>query len=149
MSSPPKTSKITLLSGLELFRACTGQQLEEIASLCDTLQLPAGALLCSQGSRARQCLVIVAGSALASVDGETVGSVVRGTLIGHRTILHAEPSAMTLKARSVTDVVVFSRRDFLTLAIGNPSLVPQIEERILAPDPVAHPAAGRLVTAGV
>jgi CRP-like cAMP-binding protein len=149
VSKPKSTLKSKLISDLDVFRSCTTRQLREIAGLCDCLEVPAGTVLCREGSRARQCMVIAIGSASAAIGAETIGTVVLGSIFGHRTIIYGESAAATITTLSAARLLAFSTRDFLTLAIGNPKLAPGIQKHIHAPDPLLHPRpVGTVVAIG-
>ena len=139
-----RNPKTDLISSLDIFRSCGRRQLRVISSLCESLELPRGAILCRQGSHTPQCIVIVAGSASAAMDGETMGTVVPGSLLGHRSILYREPVPATVTTTTPTDVLAFSARDFLTLTVGNPALAPAVRELAVAADPLVHLVVGGL-----
>jgi CRP-like cAMP-binding protein len=135
-------SKIEQISNLDLFRSCNRRQVRVINGLCDSLEVARGRILCSQGSPTRQALVIIAGTASAAVDGEFIGTVVPGSLLGHRTVLYREPARATVTTTTRAQLLVFSARDFLALAIGDPALAPSVRKQTEAADPLLHPAVG-------
>jgi CRP-like cAMP-binding protein len=147
MSSRSRDPKIGIISSLDLFRSCNRHQLQVVSALCDRLELSAGAVLARQAERTLQCIVIVSGSASAAIDGEPVGTVVLGSLLGHRSILYREPSVATVTTTSTTQILVFPLREFLTLAVGDPTIAPAVGERAQSPDPLLHPAVGDQVLA--
>jgi CRP-like cAMP-binding protein len=134
--------KVDLLSRLELFQSCNRRQLREVSGLCDNWEFPEGTVLARQGRQTRQCFVIVAGVASAAIDGHVIGTVVTGTFVGHRTVLHHEPINATVTTISAVQVLLFPAREFLSLAVGDPVIATTFREQIQLPDPLVHPAIG-------
>ena len=70
--------KLQRLSEVTLFRRCDRKELKHLAGVADEVSLPAGAVLCQEGTLARECFVLVTGEGTGKgVDLEKLAAVKR------------------------------------------------------------------------
>jgi hypothetical protein len=69
-----KNAKIELIKRVPLFERLSKRELEEIASLADELDLPAGRKLTKEGAVGHEFVVLADGSADVTTDGRSTAS---------------------------------------------------------------------------
>jgi CRP-like cAMP-binding protein len=123
-----RTIQTDKLRNLPLFGGCSDKDLEHVARLTTATSLPAGAVLCREGYTGQEAFIVIDGEASVTIDGEVVGSVGRGDVIGEMAVLENEPRVATVTAVTPLEVYVLSAREFLSLV----SLVPSVARRMMA-----------------
>ena len=81
-------TKVDALRQAPLFEGLSRKQLAQIARLSDDLDVPAGTVLCREGSRGEEFFV-VDGSAEVSRDGKRIATVSAGEFFGESLSLSA------------------------------------------------------------
>lgn len=84
--SPPD-AKIDRLAGLPPFAGVSRRRLLRLASLLDEIHVDAGDVLVHQGELAREFVIVVEGNATVERDGESIGNVGAGALVGEMALL--------------------------------------------------------------
>ena len=74
-------SKTDLIKGVPLFSAASKQELAEIASIADEIDLPEGKVLIREGDSGREFFVLIEGTADVERAGKKVASIGRGRLL--------------------------------------------------------------------
>ena len=69
---------LELLGRVNLFSGCSKAELRELAGITTELDVPAGRMLCKEGSAGHDFFVVVDGTATVTVDGEDVAVVEPG-----------------------------------------------------------------------
>jgi len=102
-----KDAKIELLKHVPLFSQCNKQQLAEIASLADLVDVPASTLLIREGAVGREFMVIVEGAVEVRRRGRKVTELGPGDFIGEIALISKAPRNAT----------VITSKDSLLLAV--------------------------------
>jgi voltage-gated potassium channel len=122
-----RPSHTELLGEVALFRGCTKKELSAIASSTVTVDQPAGAVLCRQGSIGTQAFVVVDGKAVVSIDGIDVAEVGPGSFFGEMALLDGGPRVATVTAATPMTLLVLSRPEFNRVILD----VPKVARRML------------------
>jgi CRP/FNR family cyclic AMP-dependent transcriptional regulator len=86
-----RNDKVELLRGVSLFSACSGRELNRIASLADEIDVPPGRTLVRQGDPGREFFVIVEGKAKVSPRGKKALALGPGSGFGELALLDQGP----------------------------------------------------------
>ncbi len=122
-----RDSKIEALKRSPLFAGLTRKQLVEVARLTDDLEMPAGTVLCRQGSYGQEFFVIIDGEAKATRDGEDVTTFRAGDFFGEIALLERTRRTATVTATTELRFFVVSQQAFASLLYADPA----IERRVL------------------
>jgi CRP-like cAMP-binding protein len=122
-----RDAKMAHLSQVGLFSDCTRGQLRELAKHTTEVRAPAGAVLCREGERGRECFVIRDGEASVTIAGDAIATVGPGAIFGELSLLDGQPRIATVTAASDMELVVLSRREFDEML----ATVPAVSRRIL------------------
>jgi CRP/FNR family transcriptional regulator, cyclic AMP receptor protein len=90
-------------------------ELDAVASVGSEREFAAGERLMSEGDFGHCLFLVEDGSAEVSVDGETVGHVGAGGLIGEVAVLHSGRRTASVVATSPMRVITFFKRDVWAL----------------------------------
>ena len=74
--------KLDLIKHVPLFSHCSKQELKQIASVADEIDLPAGKVLTREGDRGREFFVLIEGTAEVQKDGEQIRTLGPGDFLG-------------------------------------------------------------------
>jgi CRP-like cAMP-binding protein len=122
-----RDSKIAALKRSPLFEGLTRKHLEQVARLTDDLEVPAGTVLCRQGSYGYEFFVIIDGQAKATRDGREVNTFGPGDFFGEIALVERTRRTATVTAATELRFFVVSQRAFDSLLHADPA----IERRIL------------------
>ena len=117
-----KDLKIERLSQIELFRRCSGRDLQYLATIADEVELPAGYVLCHEGRVAQECFVLVRGEAAVEIRGEQVAIIGPGETIGEMGLLEHKPRSATVTTLTPISAYVIARSRFDDLLERYPSV---------------------------
>lgn len=120
-------AKIAALKRSPLFEGLSRRQLTEIARLSDDLEVPAGTVLCKQGSRGQEFFILVDGEATVSRDGEDLATVGGGDFFGEIALLEPVKRTATVTAATPLRLFVVSRQAFDSVVGTDPA----IERKVL------------------
>jgi CRP/FNR family transcriptional regulator, cyclic AMP receptor protein len=115
------------LATVSLFSACSKKELQAVAKASDEIALPAGKVLCEQGSIGREAFVILAGTAGVRINGKPVTTIGPGACVGEMALLDHGPRTATVVADTDMDVLVIGAREFA----GIVDEVPAIAHKLL------------------
>ncbi len=110
-----KDAKIEMLRRVPLFKECTKQQFQSIASVADELDWPQGRPIARQGESGREFIIIVEGSTDVTIDSKKVGSLGAGDFFGEMSLLTHQPRIATVTPMSPLRVLVITERAFFAL----------------------------------
>ncbi len=131
-------AKVEMLAKIDIFRHCTPEELRTLATASTGLNLPAGSVLCRQGSIGREFLVIVEGEVAIEVDGRQMATVGSGSFVGERALLEHSARNATVTALTPLIVLVLNPGEFGTLLYDAPHAAADIlieaSHRSAAPD---------------
>ncbi|HWC87413.1 MAG TPA: cyclic nucleotide-binding domain-containing protein [Solirubrobacteraceae bacterium] len=127
MASFSRDTKVEALKGSPLFEGLSRRQLSQLARLTDDLDVPAGTVLCREGSRGREFFVIIDGEATITRGGKPVASVSSGDFFGEIALLERVDRTATVTAATPLRFFVVSDVAFRAFLDTDPS----IERRLL------------------
>ena len=138
-----KDAKILALKGSPLFEGLSRKQLARLAQLSDDLEMPAGTLLCKEGSRGREFFVIIEGEAEVTVGGQHVGTVGPGEFFGEVALVARANRTATVTAVTPLRFFVISDGAFHSVLDTDPAierkLLQALAQRVLSmPGDPAH-----------
>jgi CRP-like cAMP-binding protein len=116
------------LANVPLFRACSKQDLHNIARLADYDTCGPGETVVRQGRRGNELFVIVNGEAEVSRDGTAVAALKAGDYFGELAVLHPAPRTATVTATTDLEVLIVTARELAILL----SDVPLFARKLLA-----------------
>jgi CRP-like cAMP-binding protein len=124
-----KDTKVTLLSEVPLFSACSRRDLGRIAALVDEIDVPEGRVLTRQGDPGRECFVIADGQATATFRGrKRAASLGPGDVVGEMSLLDQGPRSATVTAKTEMHLLVLTSRGFSALI----QQFPLVARRVMA-----------------
>jgi len=110
------------LSGLPLFSACSGRDLQRLARAADELQVTAGTELTTEGVVGREAFVILDGTAVVIKEGQTAAELGPGDYFGELALLDGGPRTATVTASTDMTVLVLSKPAFNAVLDEIPTL---------------------------
>ena len=113
----------------ELFAGLGKKELREVERLSTAISIPAGRNVTTEGTRGRECFVVLGGSVKVERHGEDVAVIGSGGLVGEIALLDSKNHTRTATAVAMTDadVLVFSADEFRTLIAEHPTIAERIE----------------------
>ncbi len=121
-----KDMKLDQLAGISLFAGAGRRELERIAQLSTGVWLPAGEVLCCQGTRACELIVVREGLATVHIDGRQVGVLVPGDFFGELPLLSGQAYTATVRAATPMHVLMLTRAEFSSLLDDAPVVAARI-----------------------
>jgi CRP-like cAMP-binding protein len=97
------------LARVPLFARCSRRQLRRLASEAHVDQIEPGEKLVSLGSPSYQLYVLLAGAASVQRDGNEIGRVTKGDVVGELGLLFDEPRNADVVATSALEVLSLDR----------------------------------------
>jgi len=113
---------VAALNRSPLFEGLSGRQLTQIARLTDDLDVPAGTVLCQEGSRGREFFVIVEGEAEVTRHGKRVAVLRDGEFFGEIALLEPVTRTATVTAATPLRFFVVGEREFSGLIATDPGI---------------------------
>jgi CRP/FNR family transcriptional regulator, cyclic AMP receptor protein len=120
-------TKVDALKQSPLFEGLSRKQLTHLARLTDDLDVPAGTVLCQQGSRGREFFVIIEGEAKVTRDDEHLGTMSSGDFFGEIALLEPVKRTATVTATTTLSFFVVNETAFKSVLDTDPS----IERKVL------------------
>jgi CRP-like cAMP-binding protein len=120
-------TKIAGLKRSPLFEGLSRKQLTEIARLSDDLTVPAGTVLCEEGTRGQEFFVIIDGEAAVTRGGRRVAKVGPGDFFGEIALLERVRRTATVTALTPLSFFVISAQAFGAVVEADPT----VERRLL------------------
>ena len=115
-------SKIDLIRGVPLFAAASKQELAEIASIADEIDLPEGKTLIKEGETGREFFVLIDGTAEVTRGGKKVASIGAGDFFGEISLIAKTPRNATIITTSPVRALVITDRAFRQLLDHAPQI---------------------------
>jgi CRP-like cAMP-binding protein len=119
---PRKDSKLDHLAQVRLFRACSNKELTIIGRASDEVRVPAGKVLCEEGSPGHEFYLVLDGTATVSRKKRKVATVGPGQYFGEMALLDRGPRSATVVADTDMDVLVLGQREFAGVIDEVPAL---------------------------
>ena len=115
-------SKVDLIKGVPLFAAASKQELAEIASIADEIDLPEGKVLIQEGDTGREFFVLIDGTAEVSRGGKKVATIGPGDFFGEIALISKTPRNATITTTSPVRALVITDRAFRQLLDHAPQI---------------------------
>ena len=115
-------SKTDLIKGVPLFSAASKQELAEIASLADEIDLPEGKVLIREGDSGREFFVLIEGTADVERAGKKVASIGAGDFFGEISLITKLPRTASVTTVSPLRALVITDRAFRQLLDHSPEI---------------------------
>lgn len=113
------------LRSIGLFADCTDEELRTLDGLGARIRIPAGTRLMSEGTAARECYVLLEGTAGVSSDGGAVTTLGPGSLVGEMALLTGRPRSATVESLTPLSVILLHRGEFAQLM-----RIPSVETKV-------------------
>jgi CRP-like cAMP-binding protein len=109
-ADPVEVERLTvLLRHIPLFEACAPVELRKLASTAYPIAFEEGEDLCLEGAASDDCYVVIEGEAALTIQGEPVGVVHSGEVVGERGPIEGRARAATVTATSRVLAYAISR----------------------------------------
>jgi CRP-like cAMP-binding protein len=115
-------SKIDLIKGVPLFSSASKQELAEIASIADEIDLPEGKVLIREGDTGREFFVLVEGTGEVARGGKKVAAIGPGDFFGEIALIAKTPRNATITTTSPVRALVITDRAFRQLLDHSPRI---------------------------
>jgi CRP/FNR family cyclic AMP-dependent transcriptional regulator len=115
-------SKIDLIKRVPLFSSASKQELAEIASIADEIDLPEGRTVIKEGDSGREFFVLVDGTADVERGGKKVASIGPGDFFGEISLIAKTPRNATITTTSPVRTLVITDRAFRQLLDHAPQI---------------------------
>ncbi len=115
-------TKIDLIKGVPLFSAASKQELAEIASIADEIDLPEGKVLIKEGDSGREFFVLIEGTAEVERGGKQVATLGAGDFFGEISLIAKTPRNATITTTSPVRALVITDRAFRQLLDHSPGI---------------------------
>jgi CRP-like cAMP-binding protein len=122
-----KDAKVKLVSKVPLFGGLSKQQLGQIASIADEIDLRRGKVLTREGERGREFFVLLEGEAEVRRKGKKLATRRAGEFFGEIALVSDRPRVATVTATTPVRALVIRDTDFRGLV----SRMPQIALKVL------------------
>ncbi len=119
-------AKLDLIRQAPLFEHCSKKELQQIASIADELDLPAGRVLIAEGERGREFFVLVAGEVEVRRKGRKLATLGPGSFVGEIALLSHVPRTATVTSLTPVDILVITDRAFLALVEKQPGIAVKV-----------------------
>lgn len=123
--------KLATLSELPLFADCGHHELLQLARSFDLSWASPGQVLEAEGRLTRWWKVLLHGTASVSHEGRPTGLLNAGDWWGERSIVHGEPSSVTVVALTPVALLTLARREFLELPRRHPAVATRVISRLV------------------
>lgn len=114
------------LRRLPIFAACSNRDLDAVARLSTTLDIPAGRVLATEGVPGHEFVVIRAGTVKVTRAGQELAELGPGDYFGEISLLDGGPRTATVTAVTPVTIEVVESRDFDSLIERVPGLAHRI-----------------------
>jgi len=120
------SSSETRLQEVSIFSELSKKEIKAVARLMTEVSIDEGKVLTEQGTRGREFMVIVDGSAEVDIDGTVVAQLGPGDFLGELAIISGAPRSATVRTTSTTLIETLNRREFMALLDESPTLSKKI-----------------------
>ncbi len=114
-----------------LFEGLSRKQLAQLARVSDDLDVPAGTVLCEEGSRGREFFIIIDGEATVTRRGENLGTVSSGDFFGEIALLESVKRTATVTAATPLRFFVVSDQAFKSVLDTDPAVERKVLRTVL------------------
>lgn len=111
-----------VLTSLTPFAGCSKQELQKLSRRAVDLDVDAGKVLTREGEPGREFLIVLAGTAVATREGQVLAHFGPGDTFGEIAVLEHSTRTATVTAQTPMRVAVVAANDFRALMDEVPSL---------------------------
>lgn len=132
-----KNAKLELLASIPLFSGCSRRELEQIGSIADETNVPAGRTLIEQNQPAHEFFALIEGTAEVRRNGRKIKTMSGGDFFGELALIAKTPRTATVTTTSPVRLLVIRGRDFERVLAEAPSIAVKILRELggrLAPE---------------
>lgn len=115
-------SKVDLIKGVPLFKSAKRSELEQIASIADEIDLPAGKTIITEGDTGREFIVLIDGTADVERGGKKIDEIGPGDFVGEIALISKTPRNATVTTTSPVRALVITDRAFRKLLDDSPEI---------------------------
>jgi CRP-like cAMP-binding protein len=126
------------LAAIPLFSQLPGEELSALAAVADEREVEQGTKLTTEGDLGHCVYAIEEGSADVSCNGEIIGTVGRGDVVGEVAVLASGRRSATVVATTPMKLLTFFKADVWRLEQQAPEAAQRLRELL---DDRAHPAS--------
>jgi CRP-like cAMP-binding protein len=127
-----RQSHLDHLASVPLLSGCSKKELQAVARASDEVALPAGKVLCEEGTVGREAFVIVDGTAEVRRNRHKVATVGAGTCVGELALLDPGPRTATVVADTDMTVLAIGAREFAALLDEVPAIAHKVLRSLAA-----------------
>ena len=121
-----RDQRLDKLGEVTIFRALSRKELESLGRAADTVEVPAGKQVVTQGQSGREFFVLLSGEVSVTVDGNEVAVLKDGEWFGELAIIDPAPRDATVTTLTPCELLVIDGRRFLPLLEELPVLANKI-----------------------
>lgn len=137
-----KDAKVELISKVPLFGGLGKQQLAQVASIADEIDLPAGKALTREGERGREFFIVLEGEVEVHRNGRKLSTRGAGEFFGEIALISDIPRTATVTATTPVRALVIRDREFRALVEQMPSIALSVLSAVAERLPTASADAG-------
>jgi CRP-like cAMP-binding protein len=108
-------TKRDMLRAVSLFGTLSGKELDAIAQLADTVEVPEGYVLMRQDTSGGEMFVIASGNVRVERNGRELAQLGPGSVVGEMALLSEGPRTATVTATEPSTLFVLAHREFHSL----------------------------------
>jgi CRP-like cAMP-binding protein len=123
-----KDAKLETLARVPLLAGLGKRELLRVGQLTEVMDLPAGRVLMRQGEWGSEMMIVIEGRARVERDGQVVGEVGPGGVVGEMALLAEGPRNATVTLLTDASLLVVGHREFHALMDEMPSVRAQVYE---------------------
>jgi CRP-like cAMP-binding protein len=125
-----KNRKTELIKNVPLFSRVSKRELQQVASLADEIDLPAGKEIIREGERGREFFVILDGEAEVRKRGQKIAMLSEGDFAGEIALVSRVPRTATVKTTTPVRALVVTDQSFRSLLRQSPDIQLKILEAL-------------------
>jgi CRP-like cAMP-binding protein len=114
--------KVELLSRIPLLAGIDRKHLEQVARICDEVDLPAGKVIVKEGTSGSEFFVIIDGTCSVERAGARLSDLGPGDFFGELALLADIPRSATVTATTAGRFLVLGHREFHSLVADYPAI---------------------------
>lgn len=122
--------KLEALSRAPLFEGLTRKELTELARATDELSVPAGTVLCREGSLGSEFFVLLDGTATVTRDGKVLATRAGGEFFGEIALIATTKRTATVTAATDVRCFVLTSRAFRRVLDDNRSVERKVTQAL-------------------
>jgi CRP-like cAMP-binding protein len=138
-------SKVDLIKGVPLFSSASKQELGEIASIADEIDLPEGKVLTREGRTGYEFFVLIEGTVEVTRESKRIRTMGPGEFFGEIALVSNVPRTATVTTTSPVRALVISAQGFRSLVDRSPEVALQVLDAVAHRLPTAITSQSRAI----